>query len=109
MADANASGTLRLNRDFVVISHQARSGSASPDTTVRAERGQPVAACRFLEGNLILYQPLVRSSWVCRQVSNRPRVENFCVSPRGLGAEPIPNPKSATPMWPTILFRKSMR
>ncbi len=61
MTDTNASCILRLNRDFVVISHQVRNGSATRDTTVRAERGQPVAACRFLEGNLILYQPLVGS------------------------------------------------
>ena len=39
MADANASCILRLNRDFVVISHQVRNGSAAPDTTVRLKEG----------------------------------------------------------------------
>jgi hypothetical protein len=71
MADPNASFTVRFNRDFVVfISHQVGKGCSIPNTNRKGERGQPVAAHPFLEGNLILYQPYVRSSRVCRQVSN---------------------------------------
>src|SRR6266849_1661073 len=76
----NASCTFRFNRDLLFISHHVRNGSSIPDTTLKAERGQPVAArAGFLEGNLILYQPYVRSRWVCRELSNRPRTEDSCV------------------------------
>jgi hypothetical protein len=47
MAAAKASGTFRMHGGFVFISHQVENGSSIPDTTLKAERGQPVAARRF--------------------------------------------------------------
>lgn len=48
MPGPNASCALRLNREHVVISHQLWFGSSNPDAILKAERGQPVAAHRFL-------------------------------------------------------------
>jgi hypothetical protein len=60
MTDPNASCTLRLNRDFVVISHHFRKGGSIPDTTLKAERGAACSRTPVLWKGIQVYTSLIR-------------------------------------------------
>ena len=46
----SATGIFPNNWHSIFISNQIRNRSSIPHTTLKAERGQPVTARRFLEG-----------------------------------------------------------